>query len=88
MYRRTLLSGLALLPWAGRSIAAQQLEPHFIPSDQLKKMAKSKKSFLLDVREPKELQELGTLKGAKNIPMGEVEKRLAEVPKDKKVVLL
>jgi rhodanese-related sulfurtransferase len=88
MHRRTFLYGLVPLPWAGHLTAAQQPEPHFIPTDQLKKMAKSKKSFLLDVREPKELQELGTLKGAKNIPMGEVEKRLAEVPKDKKVVLL
>ena len=88
MRRRTLLVSFTLLPWAGRLIAAQQAEPQFIPTGQIRKLAESKKCFVLDVREPKELEELGTLKTARNIPMSEVEKRLSEVPKDKKILVL
>jgi rhodanese-related sulfurtransferase len=42
--------------------------------------------FFLDVREPKEIAELGSLKGYVNIPIGELEKRMAEVPKDKTII--
>ena len=39
--------------------------------------------ILLDVREPKEIEELGGYEGAINIPVTELEKRLGELPKDK-----
>lgn len=42
--------------------------------------------FFLDVREPKELEELGTFEGYVNIPLGQIEKRLAEIPKDKAII--
>lgn len=42
--------------------------------------------FFLDVREPKEIAELGSLKGYVNIPLGELEKRMKEVPKDKTII--
>lgn len=42
--------------------------------------------ILLDVREPKEIEELGGYDGAINIPIGELEKRLAELPKDKTIL--
>lgn len=42
--------------------------------------------FFLDVREPKELEELGTFDGYVNIPLGQIEKRLAEIPKDKAII--
>lgn len=41
---------------------------------------------LLDVREPKEIQELGGYEGAINIPIGQLEKRLGELPKDKTIL--
>lgn len=41
---------------------------------------------LLDVREAKELEELGTIKGAIHIPLGELEKRAGELPKDKTIL--
>ena len=41
---------------------------------------------LLDVREPWELEEFGTRKGYINIPLGELEKRLDELPKDKLIL--
>ena len=42
--------------------------------------------FLLDVRDRDEVEELGTLEGAVNIPLGELRDRLTEVPKERKVV--
>jgi rhodanese-related sulfurtransferase len=42
--------------------------------------------FFLDVREPKELEDLGTLEGYVNIPLGQIEKRLSEIPKDKAII--
>ena len=56
-------------------------------ADDLKKLADSKKKFFfLDVREPKELVEFGTMKGYVNIPIGQLEKRTSEIPKDAVVV--
>jgi rhodanese-related sulfurtransferase len=42
--------------------------------------------ILLDVREPKEIEELGGYEGAINIPMAQLEKRLGELPKDKTIL--
>ncbi len=42
--------------------------------------------YLLDVRNPDELEEHGMIAGAVNIPVDELETRLAEVPKDKPIV--
>lgn len=44
------------------------------------------KPFFLDVREPKELQELGTLPGYVNIPLGQLESRLSEIPRDRLII--
>jgi 3-mercaptopyruvate sulfurtransferase SseA len=41
---------------------------------------------LLDVREPKEIDELGGYEGAVNIPITQLEKRLGELPKDKTIL--
>lgn len=43
-------------------------------------------AMLIDVR-PKELFDISTIKGAINIPVAELRKRIKEVPKDKKVIL-
>ncbi len=42
--------------------------------------------ILLDVREPWELEKLGTRKGYINIPIAELEDRLDELPKDKTIL--
>jgi adenylyltransferase/sulfurtransferase len=39
--------------------------------------------FVLDVRRPEELQQEGLIEGSVNIPIDDLEARLAEVPKDK-----
>jgi hypothetical protein len=41
---------------------------------------------MLDVRDPKEIDELGGYEGAINIPLPELEKRLGELPKDKTIL--
>ena len=42
--------------------------------------------MLLDVREPWELEKFGTRKGYINIPLGELEDRLDELPTDKTIL--
>jgi len=67
---------------------AQQTTAKKLTPDEMKTLVNgSKKFFFLDVREPKELVELGTLRGYVNIPLGELEKRLSEIPKDSLVVV-
>ena len=55
-------------------------------SDDVQALLDAGKVFFLDVREPRELEELGTLDGYVNIPVGQVEKRLAEIPRDKAII--
>ena len=43
-------------------------------------------AVILDVREPKEIEELGGYDGAINIPVTQLEKRLGELPKDKTIL--
>jgi rhodanese-related sulfurtransferase len=75
---------LALLLFAGLSLVGQNLS-----TEELEKYLKdSKKVFFLDVREPKEIEELGSVEGYVNIPLGQLESRLKEVPKDKLIITL
>jgi hypothetical protein len=55
-------------------------------SDDVLALLEKGEVFFLDVREPKELAELGTLEGYVNIPIGQIEKRLSEIPKDKAII--
>ncbi|MCZ2146580.1 MAG: hypothetical protein LC126_02255 [Bryobacterales bacterium] len=58
-----------------------------ITSEELEALLKQH-VFLLDVREPRELVEVGAVKGYVNIPLGQLESRLSEVPKDKTIVTI
>ena len=42
--------------------------------------------FLLDVRRPEELEELGTVEGYTNIPIDELAGRLEELPRDRPIL--
>ena len=55
-------------------------------SDDVLALLEKGEVFFLDVREPRELEELGTFEGYVNIPLGEIEKRLQEIPKDKAII--
>jgi rhodanese-related sulfurtransferase len=60
-----------------------------ISTEELEKYLKDpKKVFFLDVREPKEIEELGSVEGYVNIPLGQLESRVNEVPKDKLIITL
>jgi rhodanese-related sulfurtransferase len=59
-----------------------------ISADELEKLLERKEVFFLDVREPFEVQETGSVKGYLNIPLGQLEARLKEVPKNKLIVTL
>jgi rhodanese-related sulfurtransferase len=45
-------------------------------------LARRAKPFILDVREPGELEERGSIKGAVNVPVGQVASRMNELPPD------
>lgn len=92
MQLRLALGALLLVPTLSFAQAAQPPAAPSVPkaermaSDDVEAMLEKGEIFFLDVREPKELAELGTLEGYVNIPIGEIEKRLAEIPKDKPIV--
>jgi rhodanese-related sulfurtransferase len=65
---------------------AQTSKTKQLSADELKDLLEKKNVFFLDVREPKELEELGTIKGYVNIPLGQLENRLSEIPKDKLII--
>ena len=55
--------------------------------DEALRLWQAKEAILIDVRTPAEYRE-GHIPGVVNIPLAEIEKRLGEIPKDKKVVLI
>lgn len=83
MIRRLLIGLLAL---SGVTLLAQSPAKK-LTADDLKQALEDKDAFFLDVREPKELEELGTIKGYVNIPIGQLEARLSEVPKNKRIIV-
>jgi hypothetical protein len=94
---RRLIVGAALLflpvlVMAQSSTPPAQVEPAAKPqapkmsSDDVMALLEKGEVFFLDVREPKELVELGTLEGYVNIPLGQIESRLSEIPKDKAII--
>lgn len=60
-----------------------------LTSEELAKLLEEPgKIFFLDVREPAEISRLGSVKGYVNIPVSQIESRIAEIPKDKVIVTL
>ena len=78
---KRLLAALLFVP----TLAMAQQAPK-MTSDDVMALLEKGEVFFLDVREPKELEDLGTLEGYVNIPLGQIEKRLSEIPKDKAVI--
>lgn len=56
------------------------------PDDFRNEMKNNSKHIVVDVREPVEYKR-GFIKGAVNIPLSQLERRLAEIPKDNTVLL-
>jgi hypothetical protein len=74
-----------ILLTAAGALGAQNKEKT-LSADELKELLDKKEVYFLDVREPKELEELGTIKGYVNIPLSQMEHRLTEIPKNKLIV--
>jgi rhodanese-related sulfurtransferase len=85
MDRRTVIQALA---FAGSiPLFADDKQPKKLSDADLERLLKDPKNlFFLDVREPKEIQELGSIKGYVNIPLGQLESRMAEIPRNKLIV--
>jgi len=79
MTRRTLFLPLLALP-------ACAAEKQLSPEELGKLLEKRENLFFLDVREPQEIKQLGSIKGYHNIPLAQLEKRLAEVPRNKLII--
>jgi len=81
--------GVCVVLIAGLLVArqAQTNAPRQIASEELVKLLEKPDGVVfIDVREPSEIAVTGTLKGALTIPLGQLEGRLKDVPKDKPLV--
>lgn len=59
--------------------------PSLKPLEVHAKLKNGKRPFLLDVREQHEMRE-GYISGAKLIPLGQLNRRMKELPKDREIV--
>ena len=57
-----------------------------VTAEDIDSVMQDKNVFFLDVREPKEIEELGSYEGYVNIPMSQLEARLGELPKDRPIL--
>ncbi len=89
MLNRLTRRGLmALTGAAGLLVSQDSQKTKVLTPEEASKALEGADVFLLDVREPKELEESGTIKGYVNIPLGQLESRLKEIPKNKVIVTL
>jgi adenylyltransferase/sulfurtransferase len=68
------------------SAAANQSETETDVTELKRKMDDKEDFFLLDVREPTEFQ-IGRIPGSTLIPLGEVPRRVGEIPRDKEIIV-
>ena len=74
----------AMLAGCGQSPAGAGAD---ISVDEALRLWQNKEAIIIDVRTPGEYRD-GHIPGVVNIPLDELEKRIGEIPKDKKVVLI
>ncbi len=87
LFLRLLLSAISALILCSAQNADTTGKAKNLTAEDLKKLIDDKtKFFFLDVREPKEIAELGTMQGYVNIPISQLEARVSEVPKSATVV--
>jgi hypothetical protein len=61
-------------------------EDRRVKAEEIDTVMSQDDTIIVDVREPKEIEELGGYEGAINIPLPQLEKRLSELPKDKTIL--
>lgn len=80
-------AGPPLPPEAQAAMKGPSLgEEYRVKADDIDRLLATGNVVLLDVREPWELEKFGTLEGYVHIPLGQLEKRLHELPKDKAIL--
>ncbi len=83
----SLLANPDLYPQYAQHQEALKIRPQFVQVEQLvDDIIKKKKPSIVDVRTQQEYEQ-AHIKGSVSIPLGEIPLRLAEIPKDKLVVL-
>lgn len=75
---------IVLVVGCGQSPASASVD---VSVDEALRLWQNKEATLIDVRTPGEYRD-GHIPGVVNIPLDELEKRLGEVPKEKKVVII
>ena len=84
--RPALIAGMALFGFvagfAGRATAEGATEPPRIAAPEVKRLAEKGEVVIVDTR-GKDAYDFEHAEGALSIPLGELESRLAELPKDK-----
>ncbi len=68
---------------AGSEVATEAPQ---IEASEIEELLRDGDLFFLDVREPEEIAELGTIEGYVNIPVDQVADRLDELPRDKPIL--
>jgi len=79
---------VAAFSWAGAAPADDPEVPEkYISVDEARKLLEpARRTIFVDVRDPEQFADLH-IRGARNVPLTELPKRLAEVPRDQSVVL-
>jgi len=86
------ISLLTIVPAQAQTAGDKVVEPARAPetervkADDIDDLLAEGKVFFLDVRNPLELEESGTLEGYVNIPIDQLEGRLDELPKDRAIL--
>lgn len=86
------VSLLTIVPGQAQTAGDKAVEPARAPetarvkADGIEDLLADGKVFFLDVRNPGELEENGTLEGYVNIPIDQLEGRLDELPKDRAIL--
>ena len=73
-----------MLTGCGQSPVGANIE---VSVDEALRLWQNKEAVIIDVRTPGEYRD-GHIPGVANIPLDELEKRMSEIPKDKKTVLI
>ena len=85
-YGTALIAMLSIGVLGCQREAAAPKEHTRIEAQDIDRVLAESDALLLDVREPEEVEELGTIEGYVNIPIGELESRLDELPRDKTIL--
>ncbi|HXV64505.1 MAG TPA: rhodanese-like domain-containing protein [Vicinamibacteria bacterium] len=81
-----VLAASVLLACGGGGSAPAASEAPRIEANEIAEALADADVILLDVREPEELEELGTIEGYVNIPIDQLADRLDELPRDKRIL--